>query len=78
METKVEFATKAAVNAPTPKSANIVFRVILITTTVLTGLVASTGLIDEGWKVEIMAILKGIDTIVWAVSRLFGVVIEKE
>lgn len=77
METQIKFASKEAIEAPTPKSANVTFRVVLIITTVLSGFVATTGLIDESWKVEVMAVLKAVDAAVWAITRLFGEVEEK-
>lgn len=78
METKIEFGTKDAIKAPAPKSATYTFRTIFIITSVLTGLVAGTQLIDEMWKVEVMGVLKAVDLVAWGVSRMLGVVVEKE
>lgn len=78
METKTKFLFDGAIDAPTPKWATYSFRTIIIFTTVLMGIVAGTGLIDEGWKVEIISILKGVDMLAWSLSRMLGVVIERE
>lgn len=76
METKIQFATKAAVEGETPKGATWTFRIIFLLTTALSAWVAATGILPESVKVEAILILKVLDTIVWGLTRLFGVVIE--
>lgn len=74
MSNTTKFATGEALNAPTPLWATYVFRTVIILTTVLSAWVAATNLIDEGNKFEVILVLKGLDTLTWGLSRMFGVV----
>lgn len=75
---KTEFATKAAIGAPTPEWAKWIFRIVAIITTVLAFWVAGTTLIAEAYKVEVMLGLKAIDMLVLLFSKAFGIVIPKD
>lgn len=76
-ETKVEFLTKAAFNAPTPNKAKWVFRIVAILTTVLAFYVGSTQLIPEQYKIEILLALKSLDMLTLGFSKMFGIVEDK-
>lgn len=58
---------------PTPAFAKTVFQVTIVFTTSLTIWVAATGLISQGPKVEILLGLKCFDTVIYGLSKLFGV-----
>lgn len=74
MENKTEFGTSEALKAGTPAWANWTFRIVLLFTTALSGWLATTGLVSEEVKLESVLALKGIDFLVWGISRMFGVV----
>ena len=61
----------------TPTWAKWVFRIVFMITTAAVGWVAGTNLIDQSIKVELMLVLKLIDPIVFGLSKMFGVTIEK-
>lgn len=73
-QTKVEFLTSDALNAPVPSWANWVFRIVAVVTTVLAFYIAGTNLIAEQWKVEVLLGLKALDMLTLGLSKLFGVV----
>lgn len=57
----------------TPLWSKWMFRIVFAMTTAVTVFVASTNLISEEWKYEIILMLKAIDPIVYAVSKMFGI-----
>lgn len=78
MATKIEFATAKALEGETPKGATITFRVIFLLTTAISAWLAATNVVGDAFKVEAILILKVLDTVVWGLTRLFGIVIERE
>lgn len=71
-DTKTQFLTTEAINAPTPSWAKWLFRSVAILTTVLAFYFGSTNLIAEQWKVEVLLGLKSLDMLVLGFSKLFG------
>jgi hypothetical protein len=65
------------ISVKTPKWAKWTFRIVFMLTTAAAGWVAGTNLIDQSLKVEIMLVFKLIDPIVFGLSKMFGVSIEK-
>lgn len=65
------------ITVKTPTWAKWVFRIVFMLTTAAVGWVAGTTLIQQNLKVELMLILKLIDPIVFGLSKMFGVNIEK-
>ena len=65
--------TVVSFNQPTPAWATWVFRVVFFMTTGLSIWIASTNLIDDGGKVEIMTALKALDFVVWGIGKGLGV-----
>lgn len=65
------------ITVKTPTWAKWVFRIVFMITTAAVGWVAGTNLIDQSIKVELMLVLKLIDPIVFGLSKMFGVTIEK-
>jgi len=73
-ETKVTFG---AINATTPNWAKWLFRGTLILTSVVSFWIASTGLVSEANKLEIVLALKGLDLLVFGFSKMFGITIDE-
>lgn len=65
--------TVISIDRPTPKWATWMFRVVFVVTTALSVWVASTGLISNENKVEIMVAFKSIDFILWGIGRGLGI-----
>lgn len=74
MSNEVKFGTAEALKAETPQWATVVFRTVILLTTVLSAWVAATNMIPEAAKFEVVLAFKGFDTLVWGLSRMFGVV----
>lgn len=72
----VKFGTAEAIQGKSPSWATYTFRTVIILTTALSAWVAATNLITEEAKFEIVLVFKGLDTVVWGLSRMFGVVKE--
>lgn len=70
--------TIISVNSPTPQWANWTFRVVFILTTAAIMVIAADPTIPDSVKVRIGAYLKGLDFVVWGLSRMLGVEINKE
>lgn len=70
---KIQFGTIAAIAGKTPLWAQMVFRIVFLLTTVTTFLVASLNSIPVESKVEIITILKGVDMLIYGLSKMFGV-----
>ena len=73
-DTKVTFG---AINAVTPPFAKWIFRSTLILTSVVSFWIASTGLVSEANKLEIVLALKGLDLLVFGFSKMFGITIDE-
>ena len=76
--TKVEFATKEALQSRTPQGAKNAFRITFVITSAITIFLVGTQVIDEHVKFELMLGIKSIDALVLGVSKLFGVTEENE
>lgn len=74
-DTKVTFG---AITATTPAWAKWVFRITFVLTSVFTAWIAATNLVSESWKFETILILKVIDGIAFAFSKMFGITLDKE
>ena len=72
-ETKVTFG---AVNSTTPVWAKWIFRGTLLVTSVLTIWIASTGLISEPNKLEIILVFKALDALAFGLSKMFGITLD--
>lgn len=72
VETEIKFGPSQLKN-PTPAFAKTIFQVTAVFTTALAIWVAATGLIADGPKVEIILGLKCFDTLIYALSKLFGI-----
>lgn len=75
MENKPETTTGFGPNQlfkPTPLWAKTVFRVVTVMTTALAIWAASTSLLPQNAKIEMMLDLKVLDVIVLGLSKLFG------
>lgn len=72
------FATKQAILSETPKWAQWTFRVTFILTTVATFVIASDPHLTDDVKVRIGVYLKGLDMVIYGVSKLFGVDVKEE
>lgn len=70
--------TKKALSLKTPTWAKNIFRVTILLTSVITVYVAGTNLIVDLHKVEIMLVLKVIDSLVFGFSKLIGVEITEQ
>lgn len=73
-QTKVTFG---AVNAVTPDWAKWIFRSVLILTSVISFWIASTSLVTEANKLEIVLALKALDLLAFGFSKLFGVTLDE-
>ena len=73
-DTKVVFG---AINSATPGWAKWIFRATLILTSVLSFWIASTGLISEPIKLEIVLALKGLDLLTFGFSKMFGITLDE-
>lgn len=73
-DTKVVFG---AINSVTPTWAKWIFRATLILTSVLSFWIASTGLISEPIKLEIVLALKGLDLLTFGFSKMFGITLDE-
>lgn len=71
-----KFSTTSLV-LETPKWAKIMFRIVFLLTTALTLFIAGTTLIDENIKYELMLAVKSLDVIIYGVSKMFGIEVEK-
>lgn len=69
--------TVISVTKPTPTWATWAFRIVLILTTAATMIIASDPAIPDAMKVRIGVYLKGLDFIVWGVSRMLGIDVEE-
>lgn len=76
LEPKTKFGLQS-LNRPTPRWAVIAFGVCLLLTTTLAGWVAGTQFLNDGQKFELILILKGIDPLLFGLSKLFGVKLER-
>jgi len=72
-ETKVSFL---AVSATTPDWAKWIFRGTLLVTSVLTIWIASTALISEANKLEIILVFKALDALAFGLSKMFGITLD--
>lgn len=72
-ETKVKFG---AINSTTPQFAKWIFRGTLLVTSVLTIWVASTALISEPNKLEIILVFKALDALAFGLSKMFGITLD--
>jgi hypothetical protein len=75
---KTTFGSLDAIKAPTPKWAVYTFRITTVVTTAIAVWIAGTGLIHQQAKLEIVLALKSLDTIVYGISKLFGVAPKEE
>lgn len=57
----------------TPKWAIWIFRITFLLTTAATGYIASTNLIADNVKYELVLLLKFLDFLIFGISKLFGV-----
>lgn len=72
-------ATKIGISqikSETPSWAKWMFRIVFILTTAATFIIASDPAIPDEMKVRIGVYLKGLDMIIYGISKMFG--IEKE
>lgn len=74
---KTKFLAGEAITSPAPKWATYTFRIVFLLTTAISAWIAGTSLVEEASKVEWILILKVLDTFVWGLTRLFGVVDDK-
>jgi len=74
---KTHFATPTAVNSVTPNWAKNMFRVTLLLTSVATFIIASDNQITPELAVRIGVYLKALDLVIFGLSKMFGVTIEK-
>lgn len=65
--------TVISLNKPTPAWATWVFRVVFILTGVVTFIVLSDPGISDGVKIRLSVYLKGLDMLVWSLTRMIGV-----
>lgn len=70
METK--FGVKQ-ITTETPQWAKWMFRIAFILTTATTFIVASDPAISDDFKVRLGVYLKGLDMIIFGISKMFGV-----
>lgn len=73
-QTKVTFG---AINSVTPDWAKWIFRSVLIITSVVSFWIASTSLITEANKLEIVLALKALDLLAFGFSKLFGITLDE-
>ena len=73
----VKFSPKALV-LETPRWAKVMFRIVFLLTTAFTIFVMGTNLIREDLKFELMLAVKSLDVIIYGVSKMFGIEVEKE
>jgi hypothetical protein len=71
MAKETSFGVKA-ITRKTPEWAKWTFRVVFILTTVATFIIASDPAINDALKVRIGVYLKGLDMLIYGVSKLFG------
>jgi len=69
--------TAKAFETPTPTWAKNMFRITFVLTGAITIFIAETNIVDEGFKYELMLGIKSLDAVVWGLSKMFGVEIEK-
>lgn len=72
MENTTKFGISQVLNK-TPNWAIWMFRIVFILTTVATFVIASDPSISDDLKVRIGVYLKGLDMLIFSISKLFGV-----
>jgi len=77
MGEEVSTKTVISIQSPTPMWATWVFRITFILTTAATMVIAADPTIPDGVKVRIGAYLKGLDFVIWGISRMLGVQIDQ-
>lgn len=77
MTKKTHAFTVKAFESPTPAWAKNMFRITFILTSAITIFVAGSNMIEESLKYELMLGIKSLDAVVWGLSKMFGVSIEK-
>jgi len=73
-----ETKTVISIQKPTPMWATWTFRVVFLLTTAATMIIVSDPGIPDNMKVRIGAYLKGLDFVVWGLSRMIGVDINED
>ena len=77
MKRKTYAFTAKALESPTPTWAKNMFRITFVLTGAITIFIAGTNSVDESFKYELMLGIKSLDAVVWGLSKMFGVEIEK-
>lgn len=77
MKRKTHAFTAKALETPTPTWAKNMFRITFVLTGAVTIFIAGTNIFDESIKYELMLGIKSLDAVVWGLSKMFGVEIEK-
>lgn len=72
-----KFSIKS-VNRPTPYWATVVFRVVFILTGVATFVIAADPSINTDLSFRIGIYLKGLDMVVWGITRMIGVDVSRD
>lgn len=65
--------TVISLNAPTPRWATIVFRIVFVLTKAASVWVAATTLVSNNAKVEILLAFATADGVFWGIGKLLGV-----
>lgn len=78
METKTHYLTAKAIKSKTPLWAKNVFRITLLLTSVATFVIAADTTIEPETAVRIGAYLKGLDLLIFGLSKMIGVEVKKE
>lgn len=65
--------TVISIDKPTPAWATWAFRIVFVITTALSIWIASTKMVSDANKVEIMVAFKAFDFVIWGIGRGLGV-----
>jgi hypothetical protein len=77
-ERTVQGKTVISINKPSPMWATWIFRIVFLLTGVATFIIAADPEISNQLKVRIGIYLKGLDMVVWGLTRMIGVDISRD
>ncbi len=70
--------TILSVKAPTPSWATWAFRIVFILTGVAAFVIAADPAFSDALKVRTGIYLKGVDMVVWAITRAIGIEVQRD